>query len=75
MDDYHDYWAPLQPGDIDPCAVPNERCWCDERSPMDEWYCSRTPGHPGFHVASDGCKVLEVWGDPLPHEMVLPEGF
>lgn len=78
-----DYWAPLHPGDTDPAYVDNDgidvanmaETWCNEESPVDSWYCSRMPGHPGPHVASDTDAVLEVWGEGLPREMQLPEGF
>ena len=75
-----DYWTPLSPGDQDPCYedAPNEEdCerWCNEISPVGSWFCSRVPGHPGPHVASDSDEVLEVWGDGFPAELRLPEGF
>jgi hypothetical protein len=68
-----DYWAPLGPGSVDPCYEPSDP-WCNVISPKDSWFCSRTPGHPGPHVASDVDQVLEVW-DGLPMELRLPEGF
>jgi hypothetical protein len=72
------YWDPIPLGDHDPYYVnnpgTNEINWCNEMSPVDDWFCSRAPGHPGLHVASNEEEVLEVWGETPPDQR-LPEGF
>ena len=76
-------WDDLPEGAIDPWYQPWDESdadedtggWCHESGP-DGWFCSRTPGHQGRHVAcGEDRRVLESWPGTISPDLVLPEGF
>ena len=70
-----DPWHPLARGAIDPYCEDDVTEWCGEMAPLGLVVCSRRKGHSGIHVASATRRVYDSWGDPIPEELRLPEGF
>ena len=66
-------WTVLEKDTVDP-YFSSDRHYC--RDGHDGWFCTRSPGHQGIHVACIwGAVICDVWQPKFTLDQQLPEGF